>query len=112
MIDDQVLEVSVRPSHGGECKRTALTIDGYVFNEYFAPLPIERDLPFPMNAMLLPHYDAALTARKRREFASYIANKLADAILKLIEAQDPQHGYDPKQWSEMNREPVQSSTHS
>lgn len=113
MRDDQVFEVSIRPSHGGEQKRTAITVAAHVFDDYFSPLPLERDLPFPMNALLLPDYDAALTARKRCAFASHIAKELTCSILKLIEAQDPRHGYDPEQWAEMNREPAgQSSTHS
>lgn len=105
MIDDQTFELLLRPYHGGPMKRTDFTIAGHVFEEYFAPLPRERDLPFPFNAMLLPDYDALRTVQKRHAFASAIASQLAETILKLIEAKDSQHGYSPEEWSKINPQP-------
>lgn len=50
-------------------------------------------MPEPFNHLLFPKTEAHQKETDRRQITATIANKLADAILKIIERQDPIKGH-------------------
>jgi hypothetical protein len=69
MQDDMIFRLSLIQHRGGKH-----------LEEYFAPLPIEHDLPSFIGMPMRIAYDAARVASKRRAMANNIAQTLTDAL--------------------------------
>lgn len=83
----------ILPSQG---KRLAAVVN--VAEHIFALLPSERELPWEIQAQ----EKARMQIRLRREIARDLGEQLAAKILELIEREDPQHGYSPEEWRQIN----------
>ena len=67
--------------------------------ECFRPLPKDREVPFmPRSAEL-----AMEMQRQRREIVEHAGKELIHSLLDYIQSKDPQHGYSPEEWKEINK---------
>lgn len=87
------IEVSIR--RGNSILRQCIRVDECIFEKSLAPLPRNREID-PRE------YDAAVQQIKtRRLVVNHLAAKLADALLKMCEKEDPQMGYSPAEREQM-----------
>lgn len=95
--EDMTIEVGVFPPRQAPM-RTAITIPREIISRVFSPLPRDREIPFAFESQRI----ASDQIRQRQELARIISADLTEALLKLIEKQDPQFGYSPEQWENIN----------
>ncbi len=100
--EDMELRLTYIPPRGyGEPKHVGFAVSEDIFRRVFAPLPRNREISFEFQAQA----EAARMIKARQELAHAIADDMAAQLLKLIEATDPQYGYSPQEWADINREP-------
>jgi hypothetical protein len=69
------------------------------------PLPRDREIP----EMVRSRMRAEEQKYRRGLIVGAMAESMAEKMMKLIESRDPQFGYSPEQWREMNREETKST---
>ena len=83
---------------GGEQHNYAMVLDRWEVEEMaMAAMPRDRELhPF------CDRTEEQIRERRRAAIA-YLSERLAAAMLDFVEKNDPQFGYSPKEWEEMNK---------
>jgi hypothetical protein len=71
----------------------------------FESLPRDREIP----EMVRSRIRAEEQNHQRQCIVRAMAESMAEKMMKLIESRDPQFGYSPEQWREMNREETKST---
>jgi hypothetical protein len=98
MNPDLEMLLKVKLPNGGKQLRAVIRVEEHIFQESFAPLPIDRELPFAVHS----HIIARRQKKLRRDIANALARQLADKMIKLIESEDPQQGYSSEEWRQIN----------
>lgn len=75
-----------------------MRLSEHVFSESFAPLPRDRELSFAVESRMR----AAKQKEMRRFLARNMAEDFAAKFLETIEKEDPQNGFTPQEWAEIN----------
>jgi len=94
------VRVSIFLPHGGKKLTGAIQVAETTYNESFAPLPRNREIPFEYKAQ----ERAAMQVAFRQKIARDLGQQIAWKLLELIEAEDPQHGYSPEEWKLLNQD--------
>lgn len=83
---------------GGKQHNYAMRLDCWEVEELaLAAMPRDREL-HP-----LCNFHEEKTRKRRSAAVKYLSEQLAAALLDFVEKNDPQFGYDPKEWEEMNK---------
>ena len=84
--------------HCGKRLCADVLVAEHFFEDSFAPLPRDRELPFAIRAQ----EQAAKQKRMRTDIARTLGEQLAVKVIELIEREDPVNGYSPDEWRSMN----------
>jgi hypothetical protein len=90
------IKVAVEDLWTGEAHQTWLELSRAEFRDAFAPLPRDRELPWAVEECCR----AAEQRAARDRAASFIARKLAPAIVESISKVDTINGYSRKEWDQ------------
>lgn len=90
--------VEITLPHGKGRLRADVKLDECIFAESFAPLPRDREIRSAVDAQEKVDHQQAM----RRHIAHSFGQQLVAKILELIEREDPQHGYSPEEWRQIN----------
>lgn len=99
MNPDIVFEAGIRMPRLGKVHRLEFRIDPALLDDCYKPLPRDRELSFAVESRI----EAARMRKMRRDISNSIAEQMADKLVELLEKEDPQFGYSPEQWREIQQ---------